>query len=375
METERRHQPRKQPEKLTYVHFEPENGGIVLNASESGISFFAIAPFHQTGTIRFTIVPSTHERFVAAGQVIWTDELKKVGGLRFAEVTPDVRERVRGWLSERAAPAVPEENKEPLKPDELAEMDRQEQRARDALGLHATFAHHIPPPDSTMIPAARASRVYAFPTSLFPPELATRDPQMPLSRPQFMRGAATGILISLFALMTFVFLQNFSPGIGGSLIRFGKKLVQINQPVPPSPTPPPELPASPVQDDRPVASESSKEISSSEALENSPLPSTVAPLPANSPPANPQTAELPNPPQHPRHASGVRNSATTSQRLWKAVAEGNTTAEIALAQLYLTGNGVPRSCEQARVLLSAASKKGNAEATRQYRSLLSTACN
>jgi TPR repeat protein len=71
----------------------------------------------------------------------------------------------------------------------------------------------------------------------------------------------------------------------------------------------------------------------------------------------------------------VRNSATTSQQLWKAVAEGNTTAEIALAQLYLTGNGVPKSCEQARVLLSAASKKGNAEATRQYRSLLSTACN
>jgi len=369
METERRHQPRKQPEKLTYVHFEPENGGIVLNASESGISFFAIAPLHQTGTIRFTIVPSTHERIIAAGQVVWTDELKKVGGLSFAELAPDVRERVRSWLSQRAAFAIPEANKEPLNPDELTGMGSQEQRARDEMGLHATFAHHIPPPDS-MIPAARASSVYAFPTSLFPPESATRDPQMPRSRPQFMRGAATGILISIFALMTFVFLQNFSPGIGGSLIRFGKKLVQINQPVPPSPAPPPELPASPVQDDRPVTSESSKEISSSEALENSPLPSTVAPLPAN-----PQAAELPNPPQRPRHASGVRNSATTSQQLWKAVAEGNTTAEIALAQLYLTGNGVPRSCEQARVLLSAASKKGNAEAMRQYRGLLTAGCN
>jgi PilZ domain len=374
METERRQQPRKQPEKLTYVHFEPENGGIVLNASEGGISFFAIAPFQQTGPIRFTIVPSTQEGIIAAGQIVWTDELKKVGGLSFAELAPEVRERVRGWLSQRAAPAIPEANKEPLKPDELAEMDRQEQRARDAMGLHATFAQHIPPPDSTISPT-RASSVYAYPTSLFPPESATRDPQMPLSRPQFMRGAATGILISIFALMTFVFLQNFSPGIAGSLIRFGERLVQINQPVPPSPAPPPELPASAVQDDRPVASEPSKEISSSEALEDSPLPSAVAPRPANSPPANPQAAELPNPPQPPRHASGVRNSATTSQRLWKAVAQGNTTAEIALAQLYLTGNGVPRSCEQARVLLSAASKKGNAEATRQYRSLLSTACN
>ena len=372
METERRHQPRKQPEKLTYVHFEPENGGIVLNASEGGISFFAIAPLHQTGTIRFTIVPSTHERIIAAGQVVWKDELKKVGGLSFAELAPDVRERVRGWLSQRAASAIPEV-KEPLYPDELIGMDRQEQQVRDGMGLPATFAQHIPPPDS-MIPAAQASSVYALPTTLFPPESAIRDPQWPLSRPQFMRGAATGILISIFALMIFVFLQNFRPGIGGSLIRLGKRLVQINQPLPPSPDLAPAPPASPVQDSPPVASESNTEISSSEALENSALPSTVEPLPENSPPANAHAAERPNPPQTLRHAIGARNGATTSQQLWKAVAEGNTTAEIALAQLYLTGNGVPKSCEQARVLLSAASKKGNAEATRQYRGLLSTGC-
>jgi len=172
METERRHQPRKQPEKLTYVHFEPENGGIVLNASEGGISFFAIAPLHQTGTIRFAIVPGTQERIMAAGQIVWTDELKKVGGLSFAELAPDVRERVRGWLSQRAAPPNPQANTGPLNPDELTGMDRQEQQARDAMGLLASFAHNIPPPDSR-IPAARASSVYAFPTSLFPPESAT----------------------------------------------------------------------------------------------------------------------------------------------------------------------------------------------------------
>ena len=374
METERRHQPRQQPEKLTYVHFEPENEGIVLNASEGGISFFAIAPLHQTGTLRFTIVPSIHERIIAVGQVVWTDELKKVGGLSFAELAPDVRERVRSWLSQRAALAIPEASKEPLSPDKLTGMHKQEQQARDEMGLHATFAHHIPPPDS-MIPAARASSVYALPTTLFPPESVTPDRQAPLSRPRFMRGVATGILISIFALMIFVFLQNFRPGIAGSLIRLGKKLVQINQPLPPSPDATPELPTSPVQDDRPVVSESNTEISPSETLENSAQPSTVEPLAENSPPANPPAAERPNPPQTLRHAIGARNSATTSQQLWKAVAEGNTTAEIALAQLYLTGNGVPKSCEQARVLLSAASKKGNAEAMRQYRGLLTTGCN
>ncbi len=374
METERRHQPRKQPEKLTYVHFEPENGGIVLNASEGGISFFAIAPLHQTGTIRFAILPGTQERIMADGQVVWTDELKKVGGLSFAELAPDVRERVRCWLSQRAAPPNPQANTGPLNPDELTRMHRQEQQARDEMGLLTSFAHNIPPPDSK-IPAARAFSVYAFPTTLFPPESATCHRRMHQSRPQYMRGAATGILISIFALMIFVFLQNFRPGIGGSLIRLGKKLVQVNQPLPPSLDAAPALPASPVQDDRSVASASNTEISSSEALENPALPSTVEPLPENSPPAKAHADERPNPPPPLRHAIGARNRATTLQHLWKAVGEGNTTAEIALAQLYLTGNGVPKSCEQARVLLSAASKKGNAEATRQYRRLLSTACN
>ena len=374
METERRHQPRKQPEKLTYVHFEPENGGIVLNASEGGISFFAIAPLHQTGTIRFAIVPGTQERIMAAGQVVWMDELKKVGGLSFAELAPDVRERVRGWLSQRAAPPNPQANTGPLNPDELTGMHRQEQQARDEMGLLASFAHNIPPPESR-IPAARASSVYASPTTLFPPESATCHRQMHQSRPQYMRGAVTGILISIFALMIFVFLQNFRPGIGGSLIRLGKKLMQVNQPLPPSPDAAPALPASPVQDDRPIASESNTEISSIEALENPALPSTAEPLPENSPPAKAHADERPNPPPPLRHAIDARNRGTTLQHLWKAVGEGNTTAEIALAQLYLTGNGAPKSCEQARVLLSAASKKGNAEATRQYRRLLSTACN
>ena len=371
METERRHQPRKQPENLTYVHFEPENGGIVLNASEGGFSFFAIAPLRQTGTIRFAIVPGTNERIMAAGQVVWTDELKKVGGLSFAELAPDVRERVRGWLSQRAAPPNLQANTGALNTDEFNGLDGQEQQVRDGMGLLASFAHNIRPPDSR-IPAARASSVYAFSTTLFPPESATRDRQMHQSRPQYMRGAATGLLISIFALMIFVFLQNFRPGIGGSLIRLGKKLVQVNQPLPPSPDAPP---ASPVQDSPPVASESNTETSSSEALENPALRSTVEPLPENSPPANTHAAERPNPPPPLRHTIGARNSATTLQHLWKAVGEGNTTAEIALAQLYLTGSGVPKNCEQARVLLSAASKKGNAEAMRQYRGLLTAGCN
>jgi len=48
--------------------------------------------------------------------------------------------------------------------------------------------------------------------------------------------------------------------------------------------------------------------------------------------------------------------------LWTEVAKGNTSAEVTLAQLYLIGRGVPKSCAQAKVLLQAAAKKGNVEA-------------
>jgi general secretion pathway protein A len=44
--------------------------------------------------------------------------------------------------------------------------------------------------------------------------------------------------------------------------------------------------------------------------------------------------------------------------LWEQVRKENTSAELALANLYLEGNVVPQNCLQARVLLSAASKKG-----------------
>ncbi|GAC1662475.1 MAG: hypothetical protein NVS9B4_16200 [Candidatus Acidiferrum sp.] len=53
-------------------------------------------------------------------------------------------------------------------------------------------------------------------------------------------------------------------------------------------------------------------------------------------------------------ASGDKTKA--AKLLWAAVAKGNTQAERELAGLYARGQGgVPKNCEQARVLLVAAS--------------------
>ncbi len=45
--------------------------------------------------------------------------------------------------------------------------------------------------------------------------------------------------------------------------------------------------------------------------------------------------------------------------LWNAVKRGSVPAEVALANLYLKGEAVPQNCEQAHMLLRAASMKGS----------------
>jgi type II secretory pathway predicted ATPase ExeA len=53
--------------------------------------------------------------------------------------------------------------------------------------------------------------------------------------------------------------------------------------------------------------------------------------------------------------------------LWEEVKRQNSDAEVTLAELYIEGTVVPKSCEQAHVLLQAASAKGNVHATDRLR--------
>jgi hypothetical protein len=68
-------------------------------------------------------------------------------------------------------------------------------------------------------------------------------------------------------------------------------------------------------------------------------------------------------------SSGARNSAAAASLLWKAVGKQNTTAILLLSDLYATGDGVPKSCDQARLLLDAALRKGTAGAANRLQNL------
>ncbi len=73
-------------------------------------------------------------------------------------------------------------------------------------------------------------------------------------------------------------------------------------------------------------------------------------------------------------ADGSRNAFGAVPWLWKAVGKGNVQAAMTLSDLYLRGDGVAKNCDQARVLLDSAARKGEKAAADRLRNLQSFGC-
>ncbi len=69
-----------------------------------------------------------------------------------------------------------------------------------------------------------------------------------------------------------------------------------------------------------------------------------------------------------------RNSTEAADCLWRAVSKKNAEATLLLADLYLRGDGVSKNCDQARVLLDAAARKGSKDAAERLRNLPAFGC-
>ncbi len=66
---------------------------------------------------------------------------------------------------------------------------------------------------------------------------------------------------------------------------------------------------------------------------------------------------------------GAVKKSTPPAQLWAAVQAGNTRAAVVLAEDYIQGQGVPKNCQQARILLLMASEKRNAAAIKRLHEL------
>ena len=94
MENERRQYSRKMLNPLPYINLSPDGGGIVLDVSEQGLRFRATSALDGSGPIHFSFT-SRANLIAGIGELVWIDNAKKTGGLRFTDLPYSALEQIR----------------------------------------------------------------------------------------------------------------------------------------------------------------------------------------------------------------------------------------------------------------------------------------
>jgi PilZ domain-containing protein len=371
MGSERRSVSRKRPSELSYIQFGEEIGGIVWNASEQGLGFQAVAPVQKSGPLRLCISPNPKNRIELLGTIVWTDESERSGGLQFTELCPETRDLVRGWLTE---PPVSETTDQglilpSLGTDEATGLSSgTENQTTDALSIGGVSRDVLAAGVSGG--ASTLPTLDAFQRRASLPKLASQAQHLSGSGSRWMHALSTALVICALVLAPILLLGNFRSDIGRLLIRLGERLKADNnvRTVP--------YPSSPARGSRqdPSQAQLNGGTSSAETQERpvSPGPlqniagASTAPASVSSEPGL-MTEQLTN-------LHSARRGSALARELWSEIGAGNVAAEVELAELYMSGNGVRRNCEQARVLLRAAARGGNIEAAQRLRNLKTAGC-
>jgi TPR repeat protein len=183
-----------------------------------------------------------------------------------------------------------------------------------------------------------------------------------------------------------ILLYSFRETIGRSLISLGQT---ISAPSEPSQAQAPDTskPAEEVQQPAPAPANSSKEDHPASqpptTTSGSDKPEAVRSQQDRekviSPPTKAEPTFKDERPEPSAEVSAPKNTRNLSpaeevRALWSEVGQGNTSAEVTLAKLYLIGGGVTKNCDQARVLLRAAAKKGSSEAITKLSQITRQGC-
>ena len=102
---ERRRLPRLRLPSLAYVEVDSDNGGILLNLSETGLALQAVAPFSDLTRVTLRIQPpKPRKRLDLQAEIAWLSESKKEAGLQFLELEDDTRIEIANWISAEGGP-------------------------------------------------------------------------------------------------------------------------------------------------------------------------------------------------------------------------------------------------------------------------------
>ena len=398
--SERRQSPRLTLAKLVYIHLEPESGAIVLNVSEGGLGFHAVAPVTQTGAIRFWVSLNVNQRVEASGQLAWTDESRKTGGLRFAALSEGARQQIRKWINQPSAPVSVAKRLGPLDPP-VTVTGQSRVLSTAAIPPSATHGLPLESPGPALREQVLPSSQLPGPTAALRPEAPSPEPsllaQLPAagalettperprpfaasmyweppnaevneSKPKFFRGFLAGVAACL--LITIIFL--------GYTYRVRLSLLL-------APLEPKSSEYNSADSNRQVApSPASQAPPAYSSAASAPSEPDQAPAPVPSPTDPPRSPELPvardsssldlsaksAPPVEPRRAAAQVNSPSRRYPAARppqpsasvAPPDPDSAADIDAAERYLQGIDGPRNPSAAAQFLWAAIQKGSSTA-------------
>jgi TPR repeat protein len=380
MDTDRRVQARKATEGFTFIQAEGDDGGRVLNVSEGGLCFETFSPISQAEPIRLWFSFDLRERIEALGKIVWTDVTNRVVGLRFIGLSQAAQDHICKWMNEDSASDAPINGAETavVRPVDASEVPASEQNPG------GTSSRPNPPATDTVVGLGSASSHEQATSYYFPAtELVPRERHLSAIRWRFNVGIVVGVLVTSGIALTVFHFQ--SP-------RRDRALAQgtVVQKKPEETGAPAASNVSSANSDKmspfssiPLGQRKSRQVMSRAYTSGTSFPPSVGEHHAqlsgsNSGPSiaasggtlggqTPEAISADN-------LRRAKKSSATPEQLWASVQAGNASAAVALADLYLRGDGVTANCDQARVLLLVASAKKNPQAIQKLRDLDKTGC-
>ena len=363
MNANRRMQERKQPERMVFCKLGGEESGSILNLSENGLCFESITPIEEKDLLQLHLSVDLNSAIEATGQMAWIDSAKRTLGLRFLELSAPAREQIRAWLSDTSTPSSGRKGNATEKPEIWQEMS-------------------VPTVQLVPIERHRAQ-----------------------TSGQFLLGVLLGFGIGAVVIVTiFRYAGGTKPSSSARTTASSNRAAQssteqtqtpVGRPISPSasisePTDTKPLAtepaavqtvsvAAPTRSPRRQGPQTARASSTDEKTRTSSPSATPQPVKAEQPLEASQAAVAPAPAASMAHSSSgqvqqPKKVSATPLQLWSALQAGNIKAAVALADLYIRGEGVPVNCEQARILLLIASKKNNAEASKKLQELDKGGC-
>ncbi len=99
---ERRRSPRHPASAIVYVHFGPENGGIVINLGINGLACQTARKLHaRENTILNVRLRGSGLDVNLAGEIVWQGATQKEIGIRFKDPTTSQQQEIAKWIAQQ----------------------------------------------------------------------------------------------------------------------------------------------------------------------------------------------------------------------------------------------------------------------------------